>query len=119
MLSGPLTALGRSGSMTLIGGTSLTALRVRCALLLVALAGIARPASAADVAVPGTATSVEIHGFASPGFLISTDNNYLARSKRGSFEFTETGLNFTVQLTEKLRTGMQLFARQLGKTGGF
>ena len=40
-------------------------------------------------------------------------------SKRGSFEFSEVGLNFTQPLTDRLRTGIQLFARQLGKVGDF
>ena len=30
-----------------------------------------------------------IHAFVSQGFLYSTDNDYLARSSRGSFEFTD------------------------------
>lgn len=60
-----------------------------------------------------------VHGFVSPGFILSTGNNYLGHSKRGSFEFTEVGLNFTVPLTEQLRAGMQLFARDLGRLGNY
>lgn len=75
-------------------------------------------ARAADVALWGE-QKVEIHGFVSPGFIITTGNNYLAKSKRGSFEFTEVGLNFTVPLTDRLRTGVQFFARDLGPTGNF
>jgi hypothetical protein len=79
-----------------------------------------RPARAADVAIPSADQRVEIHGFVSPGFILTTGNNYLAKTKkRGSFEFTEVGLNFTVPITEKLRTGMQLFARDLGRTGNY
>ena len=37
----------------------------------------------------------------------------------GSFEFYEVGLNFTVALIEKLRTGVQLFARDLGPIGNY
>ena len=42
-----------------------------------------------------------------------------AASKKGSLEFTEVGVNFTQVLTERLRVGLQLFARRLGKDGNF
>jgi hypothetical protein len=76
-------------------------------------------ARAADLPLPVSEHAVEVHGFVSPGFIATTGNNYLAKSKRGSFEFTEVGLNFTVQVTDKLRTGVQLFARDLGPTGNY
>ena len=86
----------------------------------IALAAWSAPAGAADIAIPATERSVEVHGFVSPGFIFTTGNNYLARSKKsGSFEFSEVGLNFTVQLTDKLRTGLQLFSRDLGPTGNY
>jgi hypothetical protein len=75
-------------------------------------------ARAADIPIDSERTA-EIHGFVSPGFVLSTGNNYLAKSKRGSFEFTEVGLNFTVPITDKLRTGLQLFARDLGPVGNY
>jgi len=62
---------------------------------------------------------VEIHGFVSQGLLKSTDNNFLADSERGSFEFSEFGINFSRALTEQLRVGMQLFARDLGPVGNY
>jgi hypothetical protein len=62
---------------------------------------------------------VQVHGFVSQGALISTDNNYLARSSRGSLEFAEVGINFTKQLTERLRWGLQLFTHDLGPTGNY
>jgi hypothetical protein len=62
---------------------------------------------------------LQFHAFASQGFIKSARNNYLAQSKRGSFEFTEVGLNATQVLTEKLRAGIQLFARQVGHTGDY
>lgn len=61
----------------------------------------------------------EVHGFVSQGFIKSTDNNYLADSEQGSFEFTEIGLNFTKQIGERLRIGMQLFMRDLGPLGDY
>lgn len=60
---------------------------------------------------------VDIHGFVSQGFIKSTDHNYLGKSERGSFEFTEVGLNVTKELGHNLRTGVQLFARDLGTIG--
>lgn len=63
--------------------------------------------------------ALQVHGFVSPGFLVSTNNNYLAESKNGSFEFAEAGINFTKPLTDELRVGLQLFARDLGRTGNY
>lgn len=61
----------------------------------------------------------EVHGFVSQGFLKTSKNNYLAQSERGSFEFTEVGLNFTKQITDNFRVGMQLFMRDLGPLGDY
>ncbi|PCJ56091.1 MAG: hypothetical protein COA79_19920 [Planctomycetota bacterium] len=60
---------------------------------------------------------IGINGFASQGYLRSTENNYLGKSKDGSFEFNEVGINFQKNLTENLRVGLQLFARDLGSQG--
>ncbi len=76
-----------------------------------------RQATAADIGTPNQ--RVALHGFVSPGYIASTGNNYLADTKGGSFEFVEVGLNLTVPLTDKLRTGMQLFSRKLGQTGDY
>lgn len=64
-------------------------------------------------------TSLQVHGFVSQGFLVTSDNNYLAESTRGSFEFTEVGINFTKSLTQDLRLGVQLFSRDLGPLGNY
>jgi hypothetical protein len=72
-----------------------------------------------DDAVGAEGTALEVHGFVSQGFIKSTGNNYLADSKRGSFEFTEVGLNFTKAVTDRLRLGVQLFARDLGPVGDY
>ncbi len=60
---------------------------------------------------------VAIHGFLSQGYLASTENNYLAETNKGSFEFNEMGINFSTWLTSDLRAGIQLFARDLGDVG--
>jgi len=62
---------------------------------------------------------VEIHGFVSQGFILSTKNEYLAKSKRGSFEFSEAALNVTKTLTDELRVGFQIFAHDLGPIGNY
>ena len=91
-----------------------TLLRALPALL--ALPLTAAPASAVEVGEPGQALTVSVHGFVSQGFILSSRYNYLAKSKQGSAEFSEIGLNFTVPVTEKLRVGMQLFSRIEGRT---
>lgn len=58
---------------------------------------------------------IDIHGFVSQGYLCSSSYNYLVdNSKGGSFHFNEIGINFGKDLTEKLRIGVQLLARDLG-----
>ncbi len=61
----------------------------------------------------------QIHGFLSQGFIKTSNNNYLSNSQRGAFDFTEIGLNLTKNLSDDLRVGIQLFARDLGPLGGF
>jgi hypothetical protein len=75
---------------------------------------------ALDVGTGSDLTSVEVHAFASQGFILSKDNNYLSTdSTHGSFQFSEVGINFTKSLTDKLRMGMQLFAEDLGPSGDY
>jgi len=59
----------------------------------------------------------DIHGFISQGFMISDRNNYYADTEDGTFEFNETGINFSNQLNDRLRIGMQFFSRDLGDIG--
>lgn len=63
--------------------------------------------------------ALEVHAFVSQGFLVTSDNNYLAKSSSGSFELTEVGINFTKPLADDLRVGIQLFARDLGPIGNY
>ena len=70
--------------------------------------------------------TLELHGFVSPGYIVSFGNDYLAKSEFepssgqiGSFEFAEAGLNATTQLTDRLRAGIQFFVRDLGSTGNY
>jgi hypothetical protein len=66
------------------------------------------------------ALPLEFHGFVSQGYIKTTGNNYFAKSNgRGSFEFSEVGVNLTKVLTDRLRLGLQLFSRDLGPLGNY
>lgn len=60
---------------------------------------------------------IQVHGFLSQGFLKSDKNNFLTSTEDGSLEFNEMGINFTTNLSDDLRVGLQLFSRDLGKDG--
>lgn len=93
---------------------------MRFALISMALMVGVGTAHAAEPA-PYEEPIIEIHGFVSPGYVLTTSGtNFLARSDDGgSVEFVEVGLNFTKQLTPDLRLGLQLFARDLGPVGDY
>ncbi len=61
--------------------------------------------------------STKVNGFVSQGYLVSDKNNYLGKSEKGTFEFSEMGINFTSDLSEDILLGIQFFARDLGPTG--
>jgi hypothetical protein len=62
---------------------------------------------------------VQVHGFASQGFVHTSDNNWLTMntSSIGSGEFTDFGANASVQITDKFRVGAQIYDRNLGELG--
>ncbi len=62
---------------------------------------------------------VQIHGFASQGFVHTSDNNWLTMytSHFGSGEFTEFGANASMQVTDQFRIGAQIYDRNLGGIG--
>ena len=61
--------------------------------------------------------AVQVHGFISQGYMQSTENDFLGHTHEGTFEFNEFGINFSTELTDELRVGMQFFARDLGFLG--
>lgn len=62
----------------------------------------------------------EFHGFVSQGYVKSTGNDYLVKSKGdGSVEFSEIGLNFTKTISDEFRVGAQVFAQDIGPVGNF
>jgi hypothetical protein len=84
-----------------------------CAGLLIVLACHIAAADDSDE------NAVQVHGFASQGALLTTDNNYLANTEHGSLEFAEAGINFTKSLDDRLSVGIQLFARDLGPNSNY
>jgi hypothetical protein len=61
--------------------------------------------------------TLDMHGFLSQGYLKSDQNNFLAKTEDGSFDFREYGLNLSSNLTGQLYVGAQVFGRDLGKYG--
>jgi hypothetical protein len=63
-------------------------------------------------------SQLQIHGFASQGYLRSNHYDYVdAETEKGTVEFNEFGLNVMSNLTDRLRFGIQLLARDLGDMG--
>lgn len=89
------------------------------AVWLLAMAGVLS-ASAYELTL-GPQT-VDFHGFASQGYLKSTEGcNFFADSgdSDGSFEFTEYGLNAAMDVTDRIRVGLQVYGRNLGDMGDY
>lgn len=90
------------------------------AAVMVAISLVTSPALAVDIGSEDSLASMEVHAFASQGFILSKDNNYLdANTTHGSFQFSELGVNLTKSLTDRFRVGLQLFAQNLGPTGNY
>lgn len=66
------------------------------------------------------ARTVQVHGFASQGFVQTDENNWLTmNTSQGSAAMTDMGLNMTSQLTDKFRIGAQVYDRNLGRLGQY
>jgi hypothetical protein len=75
----------------------------------------AQPVEPSEVVEPTTLIpEIRIHGFVSEGGFVSTANEYIGASSRGSLALFEAGLNVSTQLTDRLQTGIQLFSRTVG-----
>ena len=78
------------------------------------------PVPAPIVEEPGVSLSkIQLHGFLSQGAFISTDNDYIGRSSRGSVDLFQAGLTASSQITERLRVGMQFISLDNGFYGNF
>jgi hypothetical protein len=84
-------------------------------LRLLASVAVLAPSSAMAQELP----DVQLHGFVSQGAFITTDNNYLGPSENGSVELTEAALNASSEVADRLRVGMQLFTRDVGRFGDY
>ena len=63
---------------------------------------------------------IQLNGFISQGYIYSTHNDFIPQaSEYGSYEFSEAGLTFSVDVSEKLRLGFQLLARDFGPSGNY
>ena len=60
---------------------------------------------------------VDIGGFISQGYLQSTDNNFFAETEDGTSQFNEAGINFSAEVSDRLRLGVQFLSRDLGTIG--
>jgi hypothetical protein len=57
---------------------------------------------------------LQLHGFVSEGGFVSTANQYIGESKRGTLKFFDAGLNVTMEPVDQLRIGVQIVARRVG-----
>jgi hypothetical protein len=64
---------------------------------------------------------VQVHGFASQGYVYTSGNNWLSMNTNGdgSAAFTDMGLNMSSAVTDKLRVGAQVYDRNLGQLGQY
>jgi len=58
---------------------------------------------------------LEVHGFATQGYVKTSDNNFFGDSEEGSFEFYELGVNASVEPSPSVRLSGQLLARRAGE----
>ena len=77
-------------------------------------AGAAAQTAGEPVAPPVVSPRIEIHGFASEGAFVETANDYFGSTSQASLEMFEAGINISTEVADRLRAGLQLFARDLG-----
>jgi hypothetical protein len=58
---------------------------------------------------------LEVHGFATQGFVKTSANSFFGDSENGSFEFTELGVNATLEPSAGVRLSGQLLSRRAGE----
>ncbi|MFP4476782.1 MAG: hypothetical protein ACLFOY_14585 [Desulfatibacillaceae bacterium] len=62
------------------------------------------------------AGDIQLHGFVSQGYIETSDNNWLAETRDGTFQFNEAALNATYQ-RDRLYIGVQALSKDLGDQG--
>ena len=58
---------------------------------------------------------VQVHGFATQGYVNTSDNKFFGDTEDGSFEFTELGINLSYRATPSLLFSGQLLSRRAGE----
>src|SRR5581483_1747008 len=82
------------------------------------IAGLIAPRLNAQVDFRIDGQPVQIHSFLTQGFLATDENNYLTmQTTRGSFAYTEMGVNASMRLSDKLLVGAQFYDRNVGQLG--
>lgn len=61
---------------------------------------------------------IDIRGYVSQGYLISSSNNFFANTDGGSFELKDTALSFSTDISNRIRIGVQIAAFEMGEFGG-
>jgi len=82
-------------------------LAICCLLLLISGSGV--------VEAIGLGSDLQIHGFATQGFVKTTDNRFFGDSEDGTFEFTELGVNASYKVSPSVLVSGQLLSRNAGK----
>ncbi|MEO8845477.1 MAG: hypothetical protein ABI591_24475 [Kofleriaceae bacterium] len=59
-------------------------------------------------------STLHVHGFIGEGGFLSTANDYIGTSARGSLQLFEAGVNVSTELGDRLRAGFQLYGRDVG-----
>jgi len=63
---------------------------------------------------------VQIHSFASQGFMYTNVNNYMSMpTSQGSFAFTDFGANVSVKVNDNFHVGAQIYDRNIGAFGNW
>jgi len=75
-------------------------------------------AQAYDLSLGTNLPPVTFHGFVSQGFLASSQYNYLGDTTRGSFLFTEAGLNASINPFPRTHITAQAFTYDVGQNVG-
>ena len=79
------------------------------------LPGLALVCCCSSLVSAGGFDEVEVHGFATQGFIKTSANSFFGDSEDGSFEFTELGVNASMDATEDIRLSGQLLSRRAGE----
>ncbi|HOO45401.1 MAG TPA: hypothetical protein PLM29_04165, partial [Deltaproteobacteria bacterium] len=60
---------------------------------------------------------IDIRGFVSQGYLYTSNNNFFAETAKGTPQFNEAAINFSADVSDRLRLGIQFLARDMGSIG--